>query len=69
MLSFLSKSLAVLASLQAVSGMAMPRVEKPFEVSKRASGPVNAVYFTNWFVALYSGRATSHMRFNTDLHI
>jgi chitinase len=48
MLSFLSKSLAVLASLQAVSGMAMPRVEKPFEVSKRASGPVNAVYFTNW---------------------
>jgi hypothetical protein len=49
--SFLSKFLIVLACLQAVSGIE----EKVVNVTKRANGPINAVYFTNWFVALHTG--------------
>ncbi|KAG9251585.1 chitinase [Emericellopsis atlantica] len=49
MLSLLSKSLAFLAGIQAVAGLAIPTVQdKALEVSKRANGPVNSVYFTNW---------------------
>lgn len=49
MLSLLTKAAALLASVQAVTGLAVPRTPaKAVEVTKRASGPVNAVYFTNW---------------------
>jgi len=49
MLSLLTKSLAVLASFQATVGLALPRAEhEVVDLATRATGPVNAVYFTNW---------------------
>lgn len=48
MLSVITKSLAVLASIQAAAGLAVPQPESNTVIAKRATGPVNAVYFTNW---------------------
>lgn len=48
MLSFAAKALTVLVSLQASLGLAVPLGE--VDVEKRATGFVNSVYFTNWFV-------------------
>lgn len=49
MLSLLTKAVALLASVQSVAGLAMPKAEdKAVNFVKRANGPVNAVYFVNW---------------------
>jgi chitinase len=49
MLSLLTKTVALLASLQSVAGLAISKSEnKAVEVVRRANGPVNVVYFTNW---------------------
>ncbi|GJN85154.1 chitinase 1 [Purpureocillium lilacinum] len=48
MLSTLAKTLAVLVSLQTTLGLATPVAPSDSAVEKRASGYVNAVYFTNW---------------------
>lgn len=50
MTSLLTRTLALLASLQSAVGLALPSAEdKAVNTVKRANGPVNAVYFTNWF--------------------
>jgi hypothetical protein len=50
MLSLLTKTVALLASLQSVAGLAISKSEnKAVEVVRRANGPVNVVYFTNWY--------------------
>ena len=54
MLSLLSKSVAVLASLHAALSLASPLMQREVpsevDVDKRATGFANAVYFTNWLV-------------------
>ena len=52
MLGLLTKSVAVMAALQASLGMATPLNKDVAGVEKRDGGYVNAVYFTNWFVSI-----------------
>nr|P32470.2 RecName: Full=Chitinase 1; Flags: Precursor [Aphanocladium album]CAA45468.1 chitinase [Aphanocladium album] len=47
MLSFVKKSIALVAALQAVTALATP-ISSEAGVEKRGSGFANAVYFTNW---------------------
>ena len=51
MLGLLTKSVALMAALQASLGMATPFNKDIAGVEKRDGGYVNAVYFTNWFVS------------------
>lgn len=51
MLGLLTKSVALMAALQASLGMATPVNKDIAGVEKRDGGYVNAVYFTNWFVS------------------
>jgi len=45
----LSKSLALLAGIQAAAGAVIPSgLDKSVGLSKRANGPLNSVYFVNW---------------------
>ncbi|KAF3077304.1 Endochitinase 46 [Trichoderma lentiforme] len=48
MLSFLGKSVALLAALQATLSSASPLATEERSVEKRANGYANSVYFTNW---------------------
>lgn len=49
MFSMLSKSLALLAGIQAAAGAVIPSgLDKSVGLSKRANGPLNSVYFVNW---------------------
>lgn len=49
MLSLFAKSVAILASVRAAAGLAVPTTEsKAMDVTKRATGSVNAAYFVNW---------------------
>jgi chitinase len=48
MLSFLGKSVALLAALQATLSSASPLATEEHSVEKRANGYANSVYFTNW---------------------
>lgn len=50
MLGFLSKSVALFASLQASLSLATPIASRANSVETRASGFTNSVYFVNWFV-------------------
>ncbi len=59
MLSTLAKTLAVLVSLQTTLGLATPVAPSDSAVEKRASGYVNAVYFTNWYAHAYIERTTA----------
>lgn len=53
MLSLLTKTVALLASLQSVAGLAISKSENnAVDVVRRANGPVNAVYFVNWYEAV-----------------
>jgi chitinase len=47
MLSFFSKAAAVLVSLHAAMSLASPLASRE-AIDARATGAVNAVYFTNW---------------------
>nr|AAC05829.1 chitinase [Trichoderma virens] len=48
MLSFLGKSVALLAALQATLSSASPLATEEHSVEKRANGYANSDYFTNW---------------------
>lgn len=52
MKSFFTRSLALLALAQSAFGRATPRMEDlaSTDLSTRATGSINAVYFTNWLV-------------------
>lgn len=56
MLNFLTKSVIFAVALQAYLGIASsPILDKSVATAeKRASGYINAVYFTNWCVILLS---------------
>lgn len=51
MLGLLTKSVALMAALQASLGLATPLNKDVAGVEKRDGSYVNAVYFTNWFVS------------------
>ena len=48
MLSLFTKAVALLASIQSVAGSPVRESQQVIDVARRANGPVNAVYFTNW---------------------
>lgn len=53
MLGLLTKSVALVAALQASLGMASPVSMDVAGVEKRDGGYVNAVYFTNWLAIVH----------------
>lgn len=53
MKSFFAKSLAVFGLLQSACGLAINHAATNVDVDKRASGNINAVYFTNWYYLLF----------------